>query len=88
VPSDDGLVIFPWATRNAFVVIKESLLVVDCIKFLSRLLVALHGEVDVTDLVVALRDKVNASNLGDDGKSIRTVPSVVRERRIPCSDQL
>lgn len=77
VPPNNRLVVFPWATSNALIGGEPTLLLVYGSKLILCLLVRLHGEVDVSNLVIELWNQVDTCDLGDDSKSFRMVPCIV-----------
>jgi hypothetical protein len=78
MPVHDGLIILPWTTRDSFVCIARSFL---CEGGKSRLLLffSLDRHIHVGNLKVHLKHKLDASDLGDDGKDFGAAPCIVDE---------
>lgn len=63
MPANDGLVVFPRAACNAFVVGVRLALAFDSIELLLCVVLGLDADVDVPDLKVDVGDELNTSNL-------------------------
>lgn len=79
MPSNNRLVIFPWATSNTLVGGEPTLLFVYRGKLFLCLFIRLHGKVDVSNLVIELWNQVDTCYLGDDCKSFGMIPCIIGE---------
>lgn len=87
MPVDDRSVILPRTTGDTFVSIARGLLSESC-KSGLLLIFCLNRHVHVGNLKVHLRDELNTSNLGDDGKDLGTAPCVIDEWSITEASQM
>lgn len=81
VPVDNWLVILLRMASDSFDGITSCLLNSNC-KPPIFLLFSVHGDVDVTNLKVHFRDKINTSDFGDDGQCLRVLPCIIDKRCI------
>lgn len=80
VPTNDRLVVFMWAAADAFILGMGTLLALQLGELVLNLGLAFGGEVDVSNLVVAPRHKIDTGDLGDSGESVWMRPRIVCER--------
>jgi hypothetical protein len=78
VPVHNWFVVFPGTARDTFISLTRCFLSSGS-KTLFLLLLSLHGDVDVGNLKVHLRNKIDTGNFGNNGQRLWILPRVIYE---------
>jgi hypothetical protein len=83
VPANDRLVVDQRAVCNIFSGALRVLALVERVQLLFDLSCCLLRQVDMSDLIVHLRNQIHCSNGGNDCQSLWVVPSLIGEGGMP-----